>query len=567
MKGHKNAMTLFKDRPIKQKFLLIIMAVNITTLLLAFAAFMAYDRWELRRTMVRQVSTIADILAYNCTAALLFDDAADAEETLAFLKTKPSVVAAWIFTDKGVPLACYVQEGVDTPQGLPPAQNKGATFKKQILHLYKEVRSEDKPIGTVYIQSDERRVNKLARDHLFIAGVGLIFSLLISFLISIRLQKTIAAPIVELAALSRSVSKEKNYRVRARKYGNDEIGLLVDAFNEMLHQIERQNASIVQAGKSAEESAREALRLAERVTQSNLKLENEIRIRKDVEKTLQKHRESLELRIRERTRELREANQRLREEIVERVAAEKKIQDSLDEKVLLLGEIHHRVKNNLQVISSLMDLTRRRTLNEEAKMVLADARSKIYAMSLVHSQLYRSESFTRIDMAVHIRRLLGSMSQIYTSSYRRIRPEIACDHVFLSVTQAIPCALVLNELISNVYKHAYPDNATGECRISMTETDGGLIRFRVKDNGSGIPDDIDIEGSETLGLKLIRNLIRKQLKGEVWFKGHNGTDITAEFPIDHDDVLIHGRPDLTPEGRFPPDRNMPGGNRSQEEKP
>jgi len=226
-------------------------------------------------------------------------------------------------------------------------------------------------------------------------------------------------------------------------------------------------------------------------------------------------------------------------DITNRKKAEEQLQESLDEKVLLLSEIHHRVKNNLQVISSLMDLTRRRTLNEEAKTVLADARSKIYAMSLVHSQLYRSKSFNRIDMAVHARRLLDSMRQIYTNSYRRVRPRLECSKVFLSVTQAIPCALVMNELISNVYKHAYPEDATGDCLISMAEKDGKWIHFRVKDDGVGIPDDIDIESNETLGLKLIRNLVRKQLKGEVRFKRDNGTDITAEFPINHDDLLIH----------------------------
>ena len=552
-------MMLFKDRSIKQKFLSVMMTVNIVTLLLGFTGFLIYDRWEMRRTMVAQTDTIADILAYNCAAALLFDDPEDARKTLAFVKTEPSIVSVWIFTATGAPLAHYIREGLGTPEMPPLIQEDAFAFKSRGLDLYKMVRMEDEPIGTIYIRSDMRQMMQLLRSHFIIACMGLLFGLIISFLITIRLQKSIVDPIVDLASLSRSVSKEKDFSVRAHKYGDDEIGSLVDAFNEMLRQIENQNASIVQAGKDAEESAREALGLAERVTRSNLKLENEIRIRKDVEKTLQRHRESLEERIRERTSELREINQQLKGEISERVAAERKIQDSLDEKVLLLGEIHHRVKNNLQVIASLMDLTRRRTLNEEAKTVLADARSKIYAMGLVHTQLYRSESFTRIDMAVHIRKLLASMRQIYTSS-RRIRPRIECAHVFLSVTQAIPCSLVLNELMANVHKHAYPEDAKGECLITMEEMDGKRIHFRVRDNGVGIPEDIDIEGSETLGLKLIRNLIRKQLKGEVWFKNNNGMDIVAEFPVDHDDVLIHGGPDLTPDGRFPTDRKVTGEN-------
>ena len=544
-------MILFKDRPIKQKFLLVMMAVNVTTLLVAFATFLIYDRWEIRRTMVKQTNTIADILAHNCNAALLFHETEDARETLAFVKTIPSIVAVWVFTTKGAPLAHYVRENPGSPEIPPLIQEDSFGFKAQFLNLYKVVRTEGNPIGSIYIKADMQQMMQLFFSHFIIACFGLLFALIISLLLTLMLQKNVVNPIADLASLARMVSKEKDFSVRARKYGEDEIGSLVDAINDMLRQIESQNASIVQAGNRAEESAREALGLAERVTRANLKLENEIRIRKDVEKTLQKHRESLEERILERTSDLREANQRLTEEISERVAAEKKIQDSLDEKVLLLGEIHHRVKNNLQVISSLMDLTRRRTLNEEAKMVLADARSKIYAMSLVHSQLYRSESFTRIDMAVHIRRLLASMGQVYTNSYRRIRPRIECAHVLLTVTQAIPCALVLNELMSNVYKHAFPKDAKGECLITMEEVEEKRVHFRVRDNGVGIPEDIDIEGSETLGLKLIRNLVRKQLKGEVWFKNNNGMDIVAEFPIDHDDVLIHGGPELTADGRFP----------------
>jgi two-component sensor histidine kinase len=91
----------------------------------------------------------------------------------------------------------------------------------------------------------------------------------------------------------------------------------------------------------------------------------------------------------------------------------------------------------------------------------------------------------------------------------------------------------------------------------MSEIDGKRIHLRIRDNGAGIPENVDIEGTETLGLKLIRNLIRKQLKGEVWFRYDNGMDITAEFPVDHDDVLIHGGPDLTPDGRFPSEPTPP----------
>ena len=545
-------MVYFQNLPIRQKILSLLMMVNITTLLMVFGGFLIYDRWELRQNIIAQNATIADLLAYNCTTALLFNDEKDARETLAVLKTKPSVISASVFTEKGTLLATYARTDQKKVCGIShEILNSGHYFKNGIFYYHKVVELAHKRIGTLCIQSKMNELTEITKYHAYIAGLGLLLAIFFSFLLSIKMQKTVVRPILDLEAISNSVSQEGDYSVRGKKHGNDEIGSLVDAFNKMLHQIEQQDSALKQAGKTAENATLEALQLAEGLRQANMKLENEIKIRKDVEKTLQKHREDLETRIWERTVTLHQTNQKLTGEISERMTAEKKIQDSLDEKVLLLGEIHHRVKNNLQVISSLLDLTRRRTLNPEAQMVLADARSKIYTMALVHSQLYRSESFSRIDMAVHIRKLLGSINQIYTNSHRRIHPIIECSHVFLSVTQAIPCALVLNEVIANVYKHAYPEDAKGECFISMTEVEKKRIHFCVRDEGVGIPESIDIEHSETLGLKLIRNLIRKQLKGDVRFESGKGTAVIVEFDIDHDDVLIHGGPELTPNGKFP----------------
>ena len=202
-------MMFFKDRPIKQKFLLVVMAINITTLLLAFAAFMVYDRWEIRRTMFDQTSTIADILAYNCTAALLFDDGADARETLSFLKTKGSIVSAWIFTPQGTLLAGYVKEGFGPPEMPPLIQKDTAVFKNQELNLTKVVRMENEPVGTIFIQADMGQMTKLIKKHFYIACVGLLFSIILSFLLTVRLQKTISNPIVELASYPGRFQKKK----------------------------------------------------------------------------------------------------------------------------------------------------------------------------------------------------------------------------------------------------------------------------------------------------------------------------------------------------------------------
>ena len=549
-------MVRFKDFPIKQKILAILMFINMTTLVMVFGGFLIYNRLEIRQTMIDQTVIMADVMAYNCATAVLFNDAVDAQETLSFLETKPSIISAQIFTEQGTVLANYVRPGEEISKVLPEIQKDGHYFKKGSFDVYGIVKANDQRIGTIHIQSDKQNIYATMQKSLFIAMIGLLFAMVFSGILAIRMQRAIVNPILELEALSKSVSKNKDYSVRGSKHGNDEIGFLVEAFNEMLHQIELQNTLLITARENAEDSALEAHHFAQTTTKVNLELENQIRIRKGVEKTLQKHRANLEVKVVERTKDLQKTNDRLTEEISERVAGEKIIQNSLDEKVLLLREIHHRVKNNLQMIASLLDLTRRRTLSPEAQTVLADARSKIYAMGLVHSQLYQSESFIRVDMAVHIRKLLRSISQIYaTDNQRRVLPQIECSHVHLSLTQAIPFAIVLNELISNVYKHAYPGDLKGECFISMSMFEEKQIHFRVRDQGVGIPENFDIERTETLGLKLIQTLVRKQLKGEVRFDNSKGMDIIGEFDIDHDDVLIHGRRKLTPDGFFPPSDN------------
>jgi two-component sensor histidine kinase len=257
------------------------------------------------------------------------------------------------------------------------------------------------------------------------------------------------------------------------------------------------------------------------------------------EKSLREYQEQLEELVEARTHDLSETNTKLSQEISERRVAEEKIRESLEEKQLLLGEIHHRVKNNLQVISSLLDMTRRRTRNEEASTLLAEARSRIYTMALIHSQLYESDHFNRIDMIRHTRRLLNFVSQIYVEARNRVNPVVEGHGVYLSVTQAIPCAIVLNELISNVFKHAYGKNESGQLMITLNRSDDEEVVIHVMDNGRGVPEEVDVENTETLGLKLAKNIMEKQLRGEFVLIRNQGTKISMTFPIDHDDRLIH----------------------------
>ena len=215
-------------------------------------------------------------------------------------------------------------------------------------------------------------------------------------------------------------------------------------------------------------------------------------------------------------------------DITERKLAEEKIKNSLHEKELLLKEVHHRVKNNLQVISSLLDLSSMRTQDKKAISLFTDARSKIQTMALIHSQIYQSERFDRIDMGSHIKDLVSYLSSVYADR-KKVNAVVEILDIYLSITQAIPCALVLNELISNAFKHAFMEGQKGTITVSMQSPDKEMIFARIKDDGTSIPEEIDIYKANTLGLKLTRNIVQQQLDGKIQVRRDKGTEFIIEF--------------------------------------
>ena len=248
------------------------------------------------------------------------------------------------------------------------------------------------------------------------------------------------------------------------------------------------------------------------------------------EKEIKQSHDKLELHVEKRTSELKNVNKELNIEIAERLKTEKRLRASLKEKDVLLKEVHHRVKNNLQIIASLLDMSKRRADYPETIDLLNEALSKIYTMSLIHTQLYQSDRFDEINMGSNIRNLVNQLSLFYCGD-KTIELSINAPDIYLSVNQALPCALVVNELVSNAFKYAFADSERGRIEVSLGLTKNEKIWLNVKDNGVGFPDNIDIDKTETLGIKLVRNLILKQLKGSFHIKTNPGTSIDIEFPI------------------------------------
>jgi PAS domain S-box-containing protein len=216
---------------------------------------------------------------------------------------------------------------------------------------------------------------------------------------------------------------------------------------------------------------------------------------------------------------------------LDRKLAEEKIKQSLREKEVLLGEIHHRVKNNLQIISSLLDMMSSRTKNKETIESFTEARNKINTIALIHTQIYRSDSFEKIDMGKHIRELIDHLSSIYSSRKVKIEFSMKESDIYLPITQAVPCALALNEIITNAFKHAFREGEDGTVDVIIAKPREDLISIKIRDDGVGIPDDDEIDKIDTIGLKLVKNLVREQLGGKLDFRRDKGTEITIEFDI------------------------------------
>lgn len=237
-------MRRFRDLSIRQKLTLIVMVPSFFALVIASALFIAYDYYSFRQSMVTARLSDAEMLSANTVAALTFDDSAAATETLRSLSTQDSVVASFIFTADGEVFARYIRPHSAGESILVDPRHPGAYFEDEYLHVYFPMTQEDEVVGTISIQSDlteiDRRVRRYAITVLPIVAIGFAVAL---FLQS-RLRRVITRPVSELAGTALTVSAQKDYSVRATKYGDDEIGQLIDSFNEMLSQIQQQDSAL-----------------------------------------------------------------------------------------------------------------------------------------------------------------------------------------------------------------------------------------------------------------------------------------------------------------------------------
>jgi two-component sensor histidine kinase/CheY-like chemotaxis protein len=213
---------------------------------------------------------------------------------------------------------------------------------------------------------------------------------------------------------------------------------------------------------------------------------------------------------------------------IERKRAVEQIKASLREKEILLREIHHRVKNNLQIISTLLYLQSGYIKDKEAFEMLKESQNRIKSMALIHDKLYQFRDLGKIDLAGYIRELATDLFHSYGVKPDGIKLKIDAHEVLLGVDTAIPCGLIINELVSNSLKHAFPDGKEGEIHIELRKNNDHTLTLVVCDNGLGFPKDLDFRNTETLGLQLVIALV-KQLKGTIELDRSGGTEVKITF--------------------------------------
>jgi len=324
----------------------------------------------------------------------------------------------------------------------------------------------------------EIKLNRLIRSFTYtgilIAGGGVLFILGFAFWMGAYLSRSI----VRLREATRAINRG-DFTVRVKHGSSSDVAELMDDFN----------------------------RMAETLLTTTVK------------------KQALE----ESEEELKRTNIRLQQEIADHERAEEQIRQSLEEKERLLAEIHHRVKNNMQIISSLLSLQSGHVTDEKALSLVRNCEERIRSMALVHERLYLSEDLSRIDFSRYIHSIALRLYQVYGVDSRAVTFSSGVKDVLFTIETAIPLGLILNELLSNALKHAFPTGGEGVITVGLdVDSETGEYTLTVADNGAGFSEDIDYRQSETLGLLLV-NLLADQLGGTVTLDRSGGTSFGITF--------------------------------------
>jgi len=486
------------------------MVTTVIALLFAGVAFIVWEQNSTRRTMTQDLSIQAEMIAENCKAALSFNDANDAEELLKSLHVKSSIVFGGIYNKNGDMFASYHNDNCYESHPARLDQNGYDSQNNKLLTVFQPIILEGETVGTVCLQSDWKPLYVMLRHNTNIIMAVLLFAAVAAYFISSKLQKIISGPILNLANIAKNISEKKDYTTRAKKETNDEIGLLINAFNEMLEQIQQRESELVDSKKQ------------------------------------------LEVRVEERTADLKIANKQLQKEVEERKKAEAN-QAALLEEIKGINQelksfayvVSHDLKAPLRGISTLAEWIATDyadKLDDEGKEQLRLLLNRVERM---HKLIDGILQYSRIGR-VHEEKSSVNLNELVKDVIEMVVPP---SHITITVENKLPTivseptriAQVFQNLLSNAIK--YMDKPKGIIKIICSE-ENKFWKFGVVDNGLGIEEKhferifqifqtLSSHGgtdSTGIGLTVVKKIV-ETYGGKIWVESKLGVGSTFYFTL------------------------------------
>ena len=362
---------------------------------------------------------------------------------------------------------------------------KPISDKWEILNVSAPIIINNEKVGDIFIgyslQHVYEKIAELKQNITMVSIVMFILGTILIYVVGLFFTHPLSQMVQTLKKIS---AGDLTQRVKVNS--NDEVGYLAESLNKMVEKIQETN--------------------------KELELVNA----------------ELEKRVKERTIELEKALKTLQKENKEKEIAQNKIKTSLKEKEVLLKEIHHRVKNNLQIVSSLFFFQSKTISDPQMLEMFRDGQNRVKSMALIHEKLYQSDDLANIDFREYVKKLSTFLFQSYGIDQNKIKFKNNVSNIQLDVDQAVPCGLIINELISNSLKHGFDEGDYGTVRIDMGHDEYNNLVMKVSDDGKGMPPGIDVQKIDSLGLRLVNNLTL-QLNGKVEYFNKNGTTVKVTF--------------------------------------
>ncbi len=481
-------MKYFNSLSIKWKIILLIVVSSVLSLLIVCFVFVYKDLSLFKSIYINNLSNMASIIGHSSRAALFFEDKEAAEKILSSLKKEKQIHYAALYNANG---EIFQEFGTLESNKYKVEQNDvGSIFGPGFFNFDTPVSLKGKVIGRLVLYGELNEYQNIVKKYLVFVAITFwgIVGLVVFF--AIKTHKIISTPILSLASTAREISQNPDFSLRVKSKTRGEIGTLFSAFNSMLSELEKRDEELLD------------------------------------------YKNHLEDMVKERTENLQKTNELLVNEIEEKKVIQDKLGHSLNEKEILLKEVQHRAKNNMQILSSLIWLQTQEMEDRCCAEKFEEFGNRVRSMALVHEKVIESSNLKEINMRDYLNEFSNELGNALFKNSKEVGLEVKCGKFHLDMDRTLACGLIVNELVSNAYKHGFPGKTKGEIEISgQCENDNRII-LSVTDNGIGFPEGFDIENVSSLGLDIVKSLTKEKLGGNVSLRNTGKTQISIEFNKD-----------------------------------